>query len=42
MPMKVTTLRLTERLWTLLEAQARAEGASASELMREGAMMRLG
>lgn len=42
MPMKITTLRLTERLWTLLEAQAREEGASASQLIREGAMMRLG
>ena len=42
MPMKITTLRLTERLWSLLEAQARKEGASASQLIREGAMMRLG
>jgi GAF domain-containing protein len=42
MPMKITTLRLTERLWTLLEAQAREEGTSASQLIREGAMMRLG
>jgi GAF domain-containing protein len=42
MPMKVTTLRLTERLWKLLESQARAEGTSASQLVREGAMMRLG
>jgi hypothetical protein len=42
MPMKITTLRLTERLWSLLEAQAHAEGASASQLIREGAMMRLG
>ena len=40
--MKITTLRLTERLWSLLEAQAREEGASASQLIREGAMMRLG
>jgi GAF domain-containing protein len=42
MPMKVTTLRLTKRLWSLLESQARAEGTSASQLVREGAMMRLG
>jgi len=42
MPMKVTTLRLTERLWTLLERQAREEGTSASQLVREGAMMRIG
>lgn len=42
MPMKITTLRLTERLWTLLEAEAREEGTSASQLIREGAMMRLG
>jgi hypothetical protein len=40
--MKVTTLRLTDRLWGLLERQARAEGTSASQLVREGAMMRLG
>ena len=40
--MKMTTLRLTERLWRLLEAQAREEGTSASQLIREGAMMRLG
>jgi hypothetical protein len=42
MPMKVTTLRLTARLWNLLESQARVEGTSASQLVREGAMMRLG
>lgn len=42
MPMKVTTLRLTDRLWKLLEGQAHAEGTSASQLVREGAMMRLG
>jgi len=42
MPMKVTTLRLTARLWGLLERQAREEGTSASQLIREGAMMRLG
>ncbi len=42
MPMKITTLRLTKRLWTLLEAEAREEGTSASQLIREGAMMRLG
>src|SRR5215217_3112678 len=42
MPMKVTTLRLTERLWRLLESQAGVEGTSASQLVREGAMMRLG
>jgi GAF domain len=42
MPMKVTTLRVTERLWNLLERQAREEGTSASQLVREGAMMRLG
>ena len=40
--MKVTTLRLTDRLWRLLDEQARAEGTSASQLVREGAMMRLG
>ena len=40
--MKVTTLRLTDRLWSLLERQAREEGTSASQLVREGAMMRLG
>ena len=42
MPMKVTTIRLTDRLWSLLESQAHAEGTSASQLVREGAMMRLG
>jgi GAF domain-containing protein len=42
MPMKVTTIRLTNRLWSLLEGQAHAEGTSASQLVREGAMMRLG
>ena len=42
MPMKITTVRLTESLWSLLEAQARVESTSASELIREGAMMRLG
>jgi GAF domain-containing protein len=40
--MKVTTLRLSPRLWSLLETQAGAEGTSASQLVREGAMMRLG
>jgi hypothetical protein len=42
MPMKVTTLRLTERLWRLLDEQGRNEGTSASQLIREGAMMRIG
>jgi GAF domain len=42
MPMKVTTVRLTDQLWSLLEAQALVEATSASELIREGAMMRLG
>ena len=40
--MKITTVRLPERLWSLLEAQAHTESTSASELIREGAMMRLG
>ena len=39
--MKVTTIRFSERLWAQLEEEARAEGISASQFVREAAVMRL-
>ena len=42
MPMKVTTVRFSETLYAAIEAQARAEGVSASQFIRESAILRLG
>jgi Arc/MetJ-type ribon-helix-helix transcriptional regulator len=42
MPMKVTTVRFSETLYAAIEEQARAEGVSASQFIREAAILRLG
>ena len=42
MPMKVTTVRFSETLYTAIEERARAEGVSASQFIRESAILRLG
>ena len=42
MPMKVTTVRFSETLYAAIEEQARAEGVSASQFIRESAILRLG
>lgn len=40
--MKVTTVRFSERMWAVLEEEARSEGVSVAQFVREAAMMRLG
>src|SRR5689334_5819059 len=42
MPMRATTVRFSEDLWTLLEAEAAHQGVSAAQLVRDGTLMRLG
>jgi hypothetical protein len=42
MPMKVTTVRFSERMWELLEEEAQREGVSVAQFVREAAVMRLG
>ena len=42
MPMKITTVRFSETLYAAIEAQAQAEGISASQFIREAAILRLG
>jgi hypothetical protein len=42
MPMKVTTVRFSETLYAAIEERARAEGVSASQFIRESAILRLG
>jgi hypothetical protein len=42
MPMKVTTVRFSERMWETLEEEARKEGVSVAQFVREAAVMRLG
>jgi len=42
MPMKVTTVRFSETLYAAIEEQAEAEGVSASQFIREAAILRLG
>lgn len=41
MAMRATTVRFTEDLWDLLEAEAAAEGASAAQFVREATIMRI-
>ena len=40
--MRATTVRFSERVWRWLVREAREEGITVSEFLREGAMMRLG
>jgi len=40
--MKVTTVRFSETLYGAIEAQARREGVSTAQFIRESAILRLG
>ena len=40
--MRATTVRFADDLWTLLEAEAAAQGISAAQFVRDAAMLRLG
>ena len=42
MPMKVTTVRFSETLYATIEAQARREGVSTAQFIREATILRLG
>ena len=42
MPMKVTTVRFSETLYAAIEEQARQEGVSTAQFIREAAILRLG
>lgn len=42
MPMKVTTVRFSETLYAAIEQQARREGVSTAQFIREATILRLG
>jgi hypothetical protein len=42
MPMRATTVRFSEDLWELLEAEAVTQNISAAQFVRDSAIMRLG
>ena len=42
MPMRATTVRFTDDLWALLEAEASLQGISAAQFVRDAALLRLG
>ena len=42
MPMRATTVRFSEDLWELLEAEAGTQRISAAQFVRDSAIMRLG
>jgi GAF domain-containing protein len=42
MPMRATTVRFSEDLWALLEAESSAQGISAAQFVRDATIMRLG
>ena len=42
MPMRATTVRFSEDLWDLLEAEAATQRISAAQFVRDAAIMRLG
>lgn len=42
MPMKVTTVRFSEALYAAIEQQARREGVSTAQFIREATILRLG
>jgi GAF domain-containing protein len=42
MPMRATTVRFSEDLWQLLEAEAQAQGISSAQFVRDATIMRLG
>jgi hypothetical protein len=41
MPMRATTVRFDESLWSLLEREARATGVSAAQFVRDAAILRV-
>src|SRR3954454_3777521 len=40
MPMRATTVRFAESLWTLVEREAQREGVSAAQFIRDASVMR--
>jgi hypothetical protein len=42
MPMRATTVRFSEDLWSLLEGEASEQGISAAQFVRDAAILRLG
>src|SRR3954466_9351515 len=40
MPMRATTVRFSEDLWTLVEREAELEGVSAAQFIRDASVMR--
>src|SRR5918999_4693479 len=40
MPMRATTVRFSEALWTLLEREAAREGVSAAQFIRDATVLR--
>ncbi len=40
MPMRATTVRFADSLWTLVESEARREGVSAAQFIRDATIMR--
>lgn len=42
MPMRATTVRFADDLWSLLEREAAAQGISAAQFVRDAALLRLG
>src|SRR4051794_41396565 len=40
MPMRATTVRFAESLWTLVEREAELEGVSAAQFIRDASVMR--
>jgi hypothetical protein len=41
MPMRATTVRFDESLWSMLEREARAQGVSAAQFVRDATILRL-
>ena len=41
MPMRATTVRFDESLWSMLEREARAQGVSAAQFVRDAAILRV-
>ncbi len=42
MAMRATTVRFSDRVWSMLEDEAAQEGVSAAQFIREATIMRLG
>ena len=40
MPMRATTVRFSEALWTLVEREAQADGVSAAQYVRDATILR--